>query len=141
MGAIVVTDAANKQVREGESSFDRIVHKSLDLHLIMDNYATHKTPAVKAWLAKHPRFKMHFIPTSSSWLNLVERFFAEITGKRIRRGAFASVAELEAAIDDYLLQHNASAKPYVWAKPANEILAKERRALNSSTPSNPGTKG
>src|SRR5210317_1382307 len=102
MGAIVVTDAANKQVREGESSFDRIVHKSLDLHLIMDNYATHKTPAVKAWLAKHPRFKMHFIPTSSSWLNLVERFFAEITGKRIRRGAFASVAELEAAIDDYL---------------------------------------
>ena len=102
---------------------DRIVHKSLDLHLIMDNYATHKTPAVKAWLAKHPRFKMHFTPTSSSWLNLVERFFAEITGKRIRRGAFASVAELEAAIDDYLLQHNASAKPYVWTKPASEILA------------------
>jgi len=109
---------------------DRIVHKSLDLHLIMDNYATHKTPAVKAWLAKHPRFKMHFIPTSSSWLNLVERFFAEITGKRIRRGAFASVAELQAAIDDYLLLHNASAKPYVWTKPASEILAKERRALN-----------
>jgi transposase len=109
---------------------DRIVHKSLDLHLIIDNYATHKTPLVKAWLVKHPRFKMHFIPTSSSWLNLVERFFAEITGKRIRRGTFASVAELEAAIDDYLLRHNASAKPYVWTKPASEILAKERRALN-----------
>jgi transposase len=109
---------------------DRIVHKSLDLHLIIDNYATHKTPLVKAWLVKHPRFKMHFIPTSSSWLNLVERFFAEITGKRIRRGTFASVAELEAAINDYLLRHNASAKPYVWTKPASEILAKERRALN-----------
>ena len=109
---------------------DRTVHKHLDLHLIMDNYGTHKTAAVKAWLGKHPRFKLHFIPTSSSWLNLVERFFAEITGKRIRRGTFASVAELEEAIDDYLLRHNASAKPYVWTKTANEILAKERRALD-----------
>jgi transposase len=109
---------------------DRIVQKHLDLHLIMDNYGTHKTPEVKAWLDKHPRFKMHFIPTSSSWLNLVERFFAEITDKRIRRGAFRSVAELEEAIDDYLLHHNASAKPYVWTKTADEILAKERRALD-----------
>jgi len=109
---------------------DRTVKKHLDLHLVMDNYATHKTPEVKAWLAKHPRFKVHFIPTSSSWLNLVERFFAEITGKRIRRGAFASVAELEAAIDDYLVRHNASAKPYIWTKSADDILAKERRALN-----------
>jgi transposase len=109
---------------------DRIVHKHLDLHLIMDNYGTHKTPEVKAWLAKHQRFKVHFIPTSSSWLNLVERFFAEITGKRIRRGAFASVAELEDAIDDYLLRYNASAKPYVWTKTAADILAKERRALD-----------
>ena len=67
---------------------------------------------MKAWLAKHPRFHVHFIPTSSSWLNLVERFFAEITGKRIRRGVFTSVAELEEAIDDYLLRHNAFAKPY-----------------------------
>ena len=90
---------------------------------------THKTAEVQAWLDKHPRFKLHFIPTSSSWLNLVERFFAEITGKRIRRGTFASVAELEAAIEDYLLRHNASAKPYVWTKSAAEILAKERRAL------------
>jgi hypothetical protein len=84
---------------------------------------------VQAWLDKHPRFKMHFIPTSSSWLNLVERFFAEITDKRIRRGTFTSVAELEEAIDDYLLRHNASAKPYVWTKTAADILAKERRAL------------
>jgi transposase len=109
---------------------DRAVQKHLDLHLIMDNYATHKTVEVKAWLKTHPRFHVHFIPTSSSWLNLVERFFAEITGKRIRRGAFASVAELEQAIDDYLLRHNAAAKPYVWTKPAAEILARERRALD-----------
>ena len=108
---------------------DRSVQKHLDLHLIMDNYATHKTAAVKAWLAKHPRFKIHFIPTSSSWLNLVERFFAEITGKRIRRGIFRSVSELEEAIDDYLLRYNAAAKPYVWTKSSREILAKERRAL------------
>lgn len=110
-------------------TIDRIVHKHLAVHLIMDNYATHKTAEVKAWLDNHPRFKAHFIPTSSSWLNMVERFFAEITGKRIRRGAFASVAELEAAIDDYLLRHNAAAKRYVWTRPAAEILAKERRAL------------
>jgi transposase len=96
----------------------------------MDNYATHKTAEVKAWLKKHPRFHVHFIPTSSSWLNLVERFFAEITGKRIRRGTFTSVAELEEAIDDYLLRHNANAKPYVWTKTAGAILAKERRALD-----------
>ena len=108
---------------------DRIVQKHLDLHLIMDNYGTHKTAEVQAWLDKHPRFKLHFIPTSSSWLNLVERFFAEITDKRIRRGTFHSVAELEEAIDDYLLRHNASAKPYVWTKTADDILAKERRAL------------
>ena len=109
---------------------DRTVHKHLDLHLIMDNYSTHKTAKVKAWLAKHPRFHVHFIPTSSSWLNLVERFFAEITGKRIRRGTFSSVAELEEAIDDYLLRHNAAAKPYVWTKTAEVILDKERRALD-----------
>ena len=109
---------------------DRAVKKGIELHLIMDNYATHKTAAVKAWLARHPRFKVHFIPTSSSWLNLVERFFAEITGKRIRRGAFSSVAELEAAIYDYLLGHNATAKPYVWTKTAADILARERRALD-----------
>ena len=105
-------------------TIDRTVRKHLDLHLIMDNYATHKTPAVKAWLDRHPRFHVHFIPTSSSWLNLVERFFAEITGKRIRRGVFRSVAELEAAIDDYLLRHNATAKPYVWTKTAKDILGK-----------------
>jgi len=108
---------------------DRATDKHLDLHLIVDNYGTHKTPAVNAWLAKHPRFKLHFIPTSSSWLNLVERFFAEITGKRIRRGVFRSVAELQDAIHDYLDHHNAAPKPFVWTKTANEILDKEARAL------------
>jgi transposase len=107
---------------------DRIVAKHFDLHLIVDNYSTHKTKEVRAWLAKHPRFKLHFIPTSSSWLNLVERFFAEITGKKIRRGAFKSVADLIAAIEDYLAKHNADPKPFRWTKPAETILAKTRRA-------------
>ena len=107
---------------------DRATDKHLDLHLIMDNYSTHKTAAVKAWLDKHPRFKLHFIPTSSSWLNLVERFFAEITDKRIRRGVFTSVAELEEAIGDYLDRHNAEPKPFVWSKTAKTILEKEARA-------------
>ena len=92
---------------------DRTVAKPRDLHLIVNNYTTHKTNQVKAWLERHPRFKLHFIPTSSSWLNRIERFFAEITGKRIRCGVFKSVAELEAAIHDYLAKNNASPKPFV----------------------------
>ena len=110
---------------------DRCVQKHLDIHLVLDNYGTHKTPEVKAWLAKHPRFKLHFTPTSASWLNLVERFFAEITTKRIRRGVFTSVAELEEAIHDYLDRHNADPKPFVWTKTAELILEKERRALDT----------
>jgi transposase len=110
---------------------DRTVKKHLDVHVVLDNSSTHKTAEVKAWLDKHQRFKMHFTPTSASWMNLVERFFAEITRKRIRRGAFASVAELEAAIDDYLLCHNANPKPFVWTKSAEVILNKERRALDA----------
>ena len=110
---------------------DRCVQKHLDVHLVLDNYGTHKTPEVKAWLAKHPRFNLHFTPTSASWLNLVERFFAEITTKRIRRGAFTSVAELKEAIHDYLDRHNADPKPFVWTKTADAILAKERRALDT----------
>jgi transposase len=107
---------------------DRVVAKSLDLHLILDNYKTHKTKEVQAWLAKHPRFKLHFTPTSSSWINLVERFFAEITGKRIRRGAFKSVDELEAAITEYLAKHNANPKPFKWTATADSILEKNARA-------------
>jgi transposase len=110
---------------------DRCVQEHLDIHLVLDNYGTHKTPAVNAWLAKHKRFKLHFTPTSASWLNLVERFFGEITRKRIRRGVFTSVAELEQAIQDYLDHHNANPKPFVWTKTADVILAKERRALDA----------
>ncbi|WP_410170542.1 transposase, partial [Aurantimonas coralicida] len=93
---------------------DRAVKKPRDIHLVLDNYATHKTPEVKAWLEKHPRFKLHFTPTSSSWLNLVERFFAEITTKRIRRGSYTSVTDLEATIYNYLAQHNSRPKPFQW---------------------------
>jgi transposase len=110
---------------------DRCVKRHLDIHLVLDNYGTHKTPEVKAWLAKHRRFKLHFTPTSASWLNLVERFFAEITTRRIRRGVFRSVAELKDAIHDYLDRHNADPKPFVWTKSAEVILDKERRALDT----------
>ena len=110
---------------------DRRVPKSREVHLVLDNYATHKTPEVKAWLDKHPRFRLHFTPTSASWLNLVERFFAEITSKRIRRGSYSGVDDLEAAIYDYLSQHNARPKPFTWTKSADDILARERRALNA----------
>jgi transposase len=109
---------------------DKCVLPHLDVHLICDNYSTHKTPEVKAWLKKHPRFKMHFTPTSASWLNLVERFFAKITTQRIRRGTFTSVAELEKAIHDYLDRHNAKPKPFKRTKSAKTILDKERRALD-----------
>ena len=110
---------------------DRCVQRHLEIHLVLDNYGTHKTPEVKRWLAKHRRFHLHFTPTSASWLNLVERFFAEITQKRIRRGIFTSVAELEEAIRDYLDRHNADPKPFVWTKSAEVILDKERRALDA----------
>lgn len=107
---------------------DREVPAELEVHLILDNYATHKTPAVKRWLERHPRFHLHFTPTSASWLNMVERFFAEITRKRIRRGAFTSVAELTGAIMEYLENHNADPKPFIWTKSAGQILEKVARA-------------
>jgi transposase len=100
----------------------------LDLHLIVDNYATHKHPKVQSWLKRHKRFHVHFIPTSSSWLNVIERWFRDITDQRIRRGAFRSVAELEAAIQDYINHHNAAPKSFVWTAKAEEILEKVRRA-------------
>lgn len=100
----------------------------LDLHLIVDNYATHKHPKVKRWLAKHPRFHVHFIPTSSSWLNLVERWFRDITEQRIRRDAFQNVDHLIEAIFDYIDHHNDHRKPFIWTATAEDILAKVRRA-------------
>ena len=110
---------------------DRATPKRLDLHLIVDNYAAHKTPEVKRWLKKHPRFHMHFTPTSASWLNQVERFFAEITRKRIRRGVFKSVPELEATIDDYLAKHNETSKPFNWTATAQDICKKVDRARDA----------
>lgn len=96
----------------------------LNLHLIVDNYGTHKHPRVNSWLRRHPRFKLHFIPTSSSWLNMVERWFREITDKRIRRGTFKSVPDLIAAIKDYMENHNQNPHVFVWTAPAEKILAK-----------------
>jgi len=107
---------------------DRETPRDQDLHLIADNYATHKHPKVRAWLARHPRFKMHFTPTSSSWLNLVERFFADLTGDVIRSGSFGSVNELVRDIKAYLAERNANPKPYIWRKKGAEILAKINRA-------------
>src|SRR5271169_278060 len=107
---------------------DRETPQDLDLHLIADNYATHKHPKVRAWLDKHPRMKMHFTPTSSSWLNLVERFFADLTGDVIRAGSFTSVNQLVRDIKAYLADRNADPKPYVWRAEGAEILAKIKRA-------------
>ena len=96
----------------------------MNLHLILDNYGTHKHPDVMAWLNKHPRFHLHFTPTSSSWLNLVERWFGEITRKRIRRGVFRSVHDLVDAIEDFVRLNNQAPKPFVWTKRAEDILEK-----------------
>jgi transposase len=105
-------------------TINREVDSDLDIHMILDNYGTHGHPNVIAWLAKHPRFKLHFTPTSSSWLNLVERWFGEITLKRIRRGVFRSVPELIAAIEEYISYHNEDPKPFVWTKRVEDIIAK-----------------
>ena len=104
------------------------VPAQLDVHLVMDNYGTHKTPAVKAWFARHPRFHVHFTPTSASWLNMVERFFRSISTDRLERGVFRSVPELISAIDEYIAVHNQNPKPFVWTAKANDILQKVIRA-------------
>lgn len=107
---------------------DRATPRGKTLHLIVDNYATHKHPKVQAWLKKHPRFHMHFTPTSASWMNMVERFFRDITTQRLRRAVFSSVPELVAAIDEYIAHHNENPKPFIWTKSARDILQKVIRA-------------
>jgi transposase len=107
---------------------DRQTPKDKTLHLIADNYATHKHPAVQEWLGKHPRVHMHYTPTSASWLNMVERFFRDITTERLRRGVFTSVPELVSAIDEYVAHHNTNPKPFIWTKSARDILQKVIRA-------------
>jgi transposase len=116
------------------ATIDRNVPKGLDLHLVVDNYATHKHAKVKAWLKRHTRFHLHFTPTSASWTNLVERFFGLITEDAIRRGAFRSVEDLKAAIKTYLERHNANPKPFIWTAKAADTLkkaARGRQALES----------
>jgi transposase len=114
----------NIEFRKFLRLIDGNVPAGMDIRLILDNYGTHNHPNVKAWLDKHPRFHLHFTPTSSSWLNLVERWFGEITRKRIRRGVFRSVSELVAAIDDFIRVNNESPKPFVWVKKVDAILEK-----------------
>jgi transposase len=106
------------------SLLDREFPEPQELHLIVDNYATHKHARVKQWLNKHPRFHWHFTPTSSSWLNLVERWFRELTDRAIRRGVFVSVPDLIETIESYVASHNASSKPFVWTATVDAILAK-----------------
>lgn len=103
---------------------DRSVEKDLGVHLILDNYSTHKHEKVKKWLRRHPRFHFHFIPTSSSWLNRIERFFGKITDERIRRGTFGSVPEFIEAIESYIENHNTNPAPFVWTKTAVQIVEK-----------------
>ena len=109
------------------------------LHLIMDNYGTHRTPEVKAWLKKHPRFVIHFVPTSCSWLNLIERWFAELTNKRIRRDSFLDVADLIAAIDEFLAAWNEAPKPFIWTATVDSIVAKLARCRQTLEQIQPGS--
>jgi len=120
-------------------TIDKNTPADLDLHLVCDNYATHKTPAIRTWLAAHPRFHLHFTPTSSSWLNLVERWFAELTNRKLRRSAHRSVKELEDDVNAWIAAWNENPRPFVWAKTADEILAnlahyctKINKAINNS---------
>src|ERR1700758_831792 len=115
------------EFRKFLDEIEAAVPDDLDVHLVLDNYATHKTPLIRNWLAKRPRFHVHFTPTYGSWLNLVERWFAELTNKQLRRGAHRSVAQLEAAIREFIDAHHANPKPFVWTKTADEILASMAR--------------
>jgi len=110
---------------------DQVTPQEKDLHLIVDNYATHKHPRVQRWLARHPRFHIYFTPTSSSWLNMVERFFRDLTQNRLRRGVFQGVEELIMAIGDYIDKHNQRPKPFIWTAKASDILEKVKRARRS----------
>jgi transposase len=113
----------SSEFRKFLDAIDAAVPADLDVHIVMDNYATHKTAAIKAWLAKRPRYHVHFTPTSASWLNQVERWFGILTQRQIKRGAHRSVHELEGAISSFIAAHNEQPKPFVWTKTADAILA------------------
>lgn len=117
---------------------DQEFPRSLKLHVVMDNYGTHQHPRVQNWLQRHPRFVPHFIPTSSSWLNLVERWFGELTGKRIRRGTFVSVADLKQAIEEFLSQWNSDPQPFVWTATVDAIVEKLSRCKQTLEKIKPG---
>ena len=117
---------------------DEFADQEIDLHLVIDNYGTHKHPKVKAWLQRHPRFVLHFIPTSSSWLNQVERWFGELTQKAVRRGVFVSVEELQKAIVAFLDAWNEAPRPFVWTATVEGIMEKISRARNQLDEIKPG---
>lgn len=129
-GAVI--GQTHRRHRSGEflqflRTIDASVPAMLDVHLVMDNYGTHKTPSIRSWFARHPRFQVHFTPTSASWLNQVERWFATLTQRCIRRGTHRSTRELEQALRQYVEHNNANPKPFVWSKSADEILASVER--------------
>jgi transposase len=123
----------SQEFRRFLDTLDANVPAKLDVHIVLDNYGTHKTALIRNWFAKRPRFHVHFTPTYGSWINLVERWFAEITNKRIRRGVFRSVRELETAIREYLDVHNQNPKPFIWTRTADEILASIARFAQRTT--------
>ena len=124
------------EFRKFLDAIEAAVPRELDVHLVMDNYATHKTPLIRRWLAKRPRWHVHLTPTSASWLNQVERFFALLTDKKIRRGVYRSVAALRADITSFIARHNADPKPFQWTKSADDILASIERFCRYNAPAN-----
>jgi transposase len=132
-GKVISTTKPKHRTREFLNflrQIEREVPPDLDVHLILDNYATHKTEVVEDWLAKRPRWQLHFTPTHSSWLNQVERFFARITHQRIRRGVFQSVADLKRAIQEYIADHNQNPQPFRWTASADLIPGKVKTICN-----------
>ena len=125
------------EFRKFLDAIDAAIPAGLAVHLIMDNYGTHKTALIRRWLAKRPRFHVHFTPTYGSWLNLVERWFAELTTKQVRRGVHRSVAELELAIRTFIDAHNTDPKPFVWTKTADQILASIARFAQRTADDHP----
>ncbi len=124
---MVQTTGTTSEFKRFLAVIDKAVPPDLDIHLVLDNYGTHKTAMIHDWLARRPRYHLHFTPTSASWLNQVERWFAEITRQQIRRGTHRSTQALEAAIKEYLAVYNEDPKPFVWTKTAEQILESLKR--------------
>jgi transposase len=128
------------EFRKFLDQIDAHVPVDLDVHIVLDNYATHKAPIIQAWLAKRPRYHLHFTPTHGSWLNQVERWFGLLTQRQIKRGAHKSVASLKAAIEEFLAAHNDDPKPFVWTKSADDILASIARFATRTLAASDGTR-